>query len=270
MLGGGINGGTQGLFGSLSPIAPTFSFRAERAVVEVRVRHWLAQGQVGAGVVRSGTKVWVHVPGGATEADVVEIVLDGKPVLEARSGEHVGLLLRGGRSLRWIAVGTGISDSPNYINTPPSKEVELTWKDYNGPEALEWLRTAPSGDENAFASNRFRGTDNAIRFVESLYAAGAVRVVVNEENIVDEGDGDLYADALVVLLPEGLEARSRVVGICKKESDREAGEESSNAEWGDRRLRLPLVWIDSSVTRSPSQATVASLTTNHQTLLPAH
>jgi len=122
-------------------------------------------------------------------------------------------------------------DSPNYIDPPPPKEVELSWKDYKGPEALEWLRTAPNGDENAFASNRFQGTTNATRFVESLYAAGAVCVIINEENIVDEGGGDLYADALVVLLPEAPEARSPVVKICKQESDREAGEVSSDAEW---------------------------------------
>jgi hypothetical protein len=85
--------------------------------------------------------------------------------------------------------------------------------------------------DNAFASNRFHGTENAIRFVEGLYAAGAVRVIVNQDNVVDEGGGDLYADALVVLLPQDPAARSRVVTICKQESDREEGEVSSDAEW---------------------------------------
>jgi hypothetical protein len=215
----------------VSPVAPTFRFLAERKVVEVRLRHFLAQGQVMAGSVRSGTRVWVHVPGGAVEADVAEITADGQPLPEARLGQVVGLLLRGGRTLRHITVGTGISDSPNYIHPPPPQEVELTWQDYKGPEALEWLRAALNPDDNALASNRFRGTENAIRFVEGLYAAGAVRVIVNQENIVDEGDGDLYADALVVLLPREPEARSRVVKICKQESDREEGEVSSDADW---------------------------------------
>jgi hypothetical protein len=220
-----------GLFSRVSPIAPTFSFSAERKVAEVRLRHWLAQGQVRAGVVRSGSKVWVHVPGGAVEAEVVEILSDGKPVLQARSQDLVGLLLRGGRSLRWISAGTGISDSPNYIDPPPPQDVELGWKDYDGPEALEWLRTAPNGDDNAFASNRFQGTENAILFVEALYAAGAVRVIVSQDNIVDEGGGDLYADALVVLLPQDAAACSRVVKICKQEADREEGSVSNDAEW---------------------------------------
>jgi hypothetical protein len=217
--------------GRLSPVTPTFSFTAARAVVEVRLRHFLAQGQITAGVVRSGARVWVHVPGGATEADVVEIVADGNPVPEARVGQQIGLLLRGGRALARIAVGTGISDSPNYFGPPPPQDVELTWQDYQGPEALEWLRTAPNGDDNAFASNRFRGTEHAIRFVESLYAAGAERVIVNQENIVDDGGGDLYADALVVLLPQGPAARARVVAICKQEADREEGSVSDDAEW---------------------------------------
>jgi len=215
---------------NLSPASPSFAFRVEQPVVEVRLRHFLAQGHIVAGVVSRGARVWVHVPGGATEAEVVEIVSRGKPVPEGEAGQQVGLLLRGGRSLARITRGTGVSDSPNYVDPPPP-QVELTWQDYHGPEALEWLRTAPNGDDNAFASNRFRGTENAIRFVEGLYAAGAVRVIVNQESIVDEGGGDLYADALVVLLPQEPAARARVVAICKHESDREEGEVSRDADW---------------------------------------
>jgi hypothetical protein len=47
----------------------------------------MAQGQVTAGVVRSSAQVWVHVPGGATEAVVVEIQSDGDAVLEASAGQ---------------------------------------------------------------------------------------------------------------------------------------------------------------------------------------
>jgi hypothetical protein len=226
----------------LSPIVPTFSFRAERPAVEVRLRHFMARGQVVAGVVRSGAQVWVHVPGGATEAVVVEIVCDGHSVPEASAGQLVRLLLRGGRTLTRITAGTGISDSPNYIDPPPPQEAERTWQDYDGPEALEWLRTAPNGDDNAFASNRFQGTENAIRFVEALYAAGAARVIVNQENIVDEGGGDLYADALVVLLPQDPAAYSRVVELCKQESDREEGSVSSDAEWEN--VECVFLWWD--------------------------
>jgi hypothetical protein len=81
------------------------------------------------------------------------------------------------------------------------------------------------------ASNRFHDTANAIQFVEALYSAGAAKIIVNQENIVDEGGGDLYADALVVQLPQDPAARRRVVAIGKRESDREAGAVSSDAEW---------------------------------------
>jgi hypothetical protein len=218
------------MLGNSSPVRPTFAFRAERASVEVRLRHFLVQGDMVAGMVKSGARVWLHAPGGATEVDVVEITADVNPVAEARAGQRVGLLLRGGRILTRVTAGTGVSDSPNYIDQPP-EHVELGWKDYSGPEALEWLRTAPNGDDNAFASNRFQGTENAIRFVETLYEAGAAQVIINQENIVDEGGGDLYADALVVLFPQDPAARARVIAICKREADREDGSPSSDADW---------------------------------------
>jgi hypothetical protein len=193
-----------------SPITPRFRFSAERRVAEPSLRHYLAIGSVFSGMVKTGSRVWVHVMGGAVEADVVEIQQDGTPVPEARMGQQVGLLLRGGRTLRHIAAGTGISDSPNYWFTPPPAD-EPVHQVYAGPEALQWLRQ--NAGEAPLASNRFRDTAAAIGFVESLYAAGATNVIVNQENIVDEGDGDLYADALVVYLPTEPAAYRRVVAV---------------------------------------------------------
>jgi hypothetical protein len=216
------------------PIAPRFTFSAERKVVEVRLRHFLVTG-----LVATGSRVWVHVPGGATEADVVEIQQDGKPIPEARMGQTVGLLLRGGRSLVRIGTGTGISDSPNYWHQPPPPD-EPRRGGYSGPEALEWLRQNPN--ESALASNRFGDTAEAIRFVESLYAAGAKRVIVNDENIVDEGGGDLYADALVVYMPTDPAAHDRVVVICRREIDREEGTTSELSDWGE--MEEVFLWWD--------------------------
>ena len=136
----------------------------------------------------------------------------------------------------------GPTHSSHWTGPPPPQEAELNWQDYDGPEALEWLRTAPNGDDNAFASNRFRGTEYAIRFVEALYAAGAERVIVNQENIVDDGGGDLYADALVVLLPKDAAAYSRIVKICKQESDREEASVSDDADWEN--LECVFLWWD--------------------------
>lgn len=191
-----------------------------------------------AGRVVAGSRVWVHVPGGATEADVIEIQQEGNVVAEARMGHRVGLLLKGGRSLTRIAAGTGISDSPNYWQTPPPAD-EPVHQDYHGPEALQWLRDNPG--ESVLASNRFGNTAEAIRFVEALYAAGATKVIVNDEDVVDEG-GELYTDALVVYLPGDPAAHDRVVILCRQEIDREAGRSSEIEDWGE--VEVVRLWWD--------------------------
>src|SRR5688572_10530259 len=72
----------------------------------------------------------------------------------------------------------------------------------DGPEALEWLRS--NGHEAALASNRFSSTAEAISFVEQLYAAGARRVFLPADCIVDEEEerelGGAYSDSLVIEL----------------------------------------------------------------------
>jgi hypothetical protein len=88
---------------------------------------------------------------------------------------------------------------------------------YAGPEARRWLRRnrnpAPLG------ANHFRGAAAARRFVDELYAAGAVRVLVPEDHIQDEDDDGPYADALVVFLPAAADARAAVCQRCERELD---------------------------------------------------
>jgi hypothetical protein len=45
-----------------------------------------------------------------------------------------------------------------------------------GPEALEWLRK--NKNISALASNRFGPTEEAVKFVEELYALGAEKVII--------------------------------------------------------------------------------------------
>ena len=72
----------------------------------------------------------------------------------------------------------------------------------DGPEALEWLRA--NGHVAALASNRFSSTADAISFVEQLYAAGARRVFVPADTIVDDDEerdlGGAYSDSIVIEL----------------------------------------------------------------------
>jgi hypothetical protein len=95
----------------------------------------------------------------------------------------------------------------------------------DGPEALAWLKG--NKNESALASNRFLGTENAVKFVKALYAAGATKVVVPKDAINSEEDtvsfeGGPYADALVVTLPtDDADAREAVVQMCRVELRRE-------------------------------------------------
>jgi hypothetical protein len=94
-----------------------------------------------------------------------------------------------------------------------TEEVNLS-----GPEARNWLKGNES--ESALASNRFGTTDEALRFVNSLYRAGAKRVVVPSDTIDDDGV-ERYADALVVTLPADPQKRERVRNLCFEELARE-------------------------------------------------
>ena len=73
-------------------------------------------------------------------------------------------------------------------------------------EALAWLESNPN--PYALAGNRFHSTEDAIAFVEMLYEAGAVEVLVT--NIYDEdwrieAEGGPYADSLIIHLPQDSE-----------------------------------------------------------------
>jgi hypothetical protein len=81
------------------------------------------------------------------------------------------------------------------------------------PEAREWLRSNP-GDA-PLAANAF-DTGEALAFVDSLYAAGAVRVVIASENIVDEVPP--YCDAIRVQLPEDQAGRAAVLTLTNAEA----------------------------------------------------
>jgi len=111
-----------------------------------------------------------------------------------------------------------------------------------GPEALEWLRS--NANESGLASNRFGPTAEAIKFVEKLYAAGAVHVRVFQDAIRDDPEtirleGGSYADSLVVTLPENPAKRQAVSAICEKEIVEEGFDPSESI--GDKTVFL---WWD--------------------------
>jgi hypothetical protein len=71
--------------------------------------------------------------------------------------------------------------------------------DYMPAKALEWLRAHPSA--HAFATNRFPTTQDAIAFVEQLFATGAPDVTIDNVMLLPSHDWLPYADALMVSLP---------------------------------------------------------------------
>jgi hypothetical protein len=105
-----------------------------------------------------------------------------------------------------------------YLEKAEDESAALTAEYTQGPEAMSWLRKNQS--ESALASNRFPETRDAMQFVQQLRRAGAVRVIVPQEAIVNDGE-ETYADALVVTLPTEPVARERVWKLCRGELERE-------------------------------------------------
>ncbi|HEU4882301.1 MAG TPA: hypothetical protein VFT45_08655 [Longimicrobium sp.] len=91
------------------------------------------------------------------------------------------------------------------------------------PEAREWL--AANGHPAPLAANRFDEKPEAEAFVETLYEAGAVQVVVAADCIRDDEDerahGGPYADGLRVRLPAEPQARRAVLAIINREAEEE-------------------------------------------------
>ncbi len=105
-----------------------------------------------------------------------------------------------------------------------------------GPEARVWLKK--NEGESALASNRFGETANALKFVDKLYDAGAVNVIVPEACITAD-EVEVYADGLLVTLPTEPEKRDRVWQLCREELTRE-GEDAS----GDPDEDMVFLWWD--------------------------
>jgi len=102
---------------------------------------------------------------------------------------------------------------------------------YTGPEARDWLKKNKSAC--GLAGNRFESTQEALAFVEELYAAGAARVFVPDDAIRGHEaeirkHGGPYADSLVIELPAG--DRKKVFEIFEREAESEGYEDMTGEE----------------------------------------
>lgn len=94
---------------------------------------------------------------------------------------------------------------------------------HSGPEARQWLKE--NGNPHALATNRFDSKQDAVKFVESLYEAGATKVFVPNDSINDTEaerfDGGPYADAVVVEFDP--KTAARLVPLLQREIDEQGG-----------------------------------------------
>jgi hypothetical protein len=137
-------------------------------------------------------------------------------MIEVELDEIGRLQTDGVKKTRLKALVDKVKTALNAVAAPRETASWRTW-DYEGPEALSWLRG--NANEAALAVNHFGSTPAAIEFVSQLYALGAEQVIVPETSIHDEDDMGPYADALVVFAPADQKLRSAVYARCEKELD---------------------------------------------------
>lgn len=126
-------------------------------------------------------------------------------------------------SLVWL--GSGCAVQP-----PPQPAIVFPGRNNARFEAREWLKHNPNS--SALAGNRFGTTEDALAFVETLYAAGAVEVYVTA--ILDEEwriqqEGGPYADVLIVTLPDDAQKREHLFRIEAEEAADEGFDPTTDA-----------------------------------------
>jgi hypothetical protein len=105
----------------------------------------------------------------------------------------------------------------------------------NRSEARTWLN---AGDKSARSLGHFKRTSDAAKFVEEIYQAGAVKVIVPD--IYHGKRGNLFADALLVQLPKPPKARKAIRAVCEKLRSRKLGAVEPDKESGEAHLFLSM------------------------------
>lgn len=105
----------------------------------------------------------------------------------------------------------------------------------NRSEARTWLNT----DVKAARSlGHFKRTSDAVKFVQELYQAGAVKVIV--QDVYHGKRGDQFADALLVRLPKTLKARQAIRKACEILRSRKLGAVEPENDFGEMHLFLSM------------------------------
>jgi hypothetical protein len=102
-------------------------------------------------------------------------------------------------------------------------------------EARTWLN---AGDKTTRSLGHFKRTGDVAKFVEELYQAGAVKVIVPEIYLGKRGEQ--FADALLVQLPEPAKRRKAVRKACDKLQSRNLGAVEPQKDIGETHLFLSM------------------------------
>jgi hypothetical protein len=105
----------------------------------------------------------------------------------------------------------------------------------NRSEARAWLKT---GGKTMRSAGRFKRESDALRFVEELYRAGAVKVIVPD--IYQDKTGGQFSDHLMVKLPRAVAARKAVHKACKQLQSRRLGAVEPDEDLGEAYLLLSM------------------------------
>ena len=105
----------------------------------------------------------------------------------------------------------------------------------NRSEARTWLKAA---GKKARSLGRFKRTNDAAKFVEELYQAGASQVMVPD--IYRNQRGTQFADSLLVQLPKDAAGRKAVRAVCAQLPKRNPGAVEPDQDMGESHLYLLL------------------------------
>lgn len=105
----------------------------------------------------------------------------------------------------------------------------------NGSEARTWLNAQ---DKSTRALGRFKRVGAAVKFVDALYQAGAVKVIAPD--IYHNQRGDQFADSLVVQLPKEAGKRKTIRAICAQLQKDDLGAFLPDKDLGESHLYISM------------------------------
>jgi hypothetical protein len=115
--------------------------------------------------------------------------------------------------------------------------VDSLLEKHNQREARKWL-AKKTGDQTARSLGRFKRENDAAKFVEALYQAGAVEVIAPD--IYRNKAHDQFADGLLVQLPKNAAKRKAVRQVCGQLRTRRLGAVQPGGDIGECHLYLSL------------------------------